>query len=71
MKLHKCNCGKLLKSKQGKRCPVCTRFRSDILKSPRSKTMSEKEIEVLILKRTKEFRKRLSNMKSLSEEEAS
>lgn len=62
MALNKCKCGKLLKSKQGERCPVCTRFRSDILQSARSKSMTEKEIEFLTVERTILFRKRMSEM---------
>lgn len=62
MSLNICKCGKLLKSSFGERCPVCTRFRSDILQSVRSKLMTKEEIESLTLKKTKLFRKRMSEM---------
>ena len=66
MKVNKCKCGKLLKTKVGERCSVCTRFRSDILQSPRSKLMTEKEIESLTLERTMSFRKKMDDRKNLA-----
>jgi len=62
MGINRCKCGKLLKMRNSKRCPVCTRYHTDIIRTNVSKTMTEDEIEALVLERTKKFRRKLSDM---------
>ena len=62
MVINTCKCGKPLKNRNGKRCTVCVRYYTDIIRTDVGKAMSENELEALVLKRTRAFRKRLVNM---------
>ena len=54
-----CKCGKPFKYKNSKRCHICARFYHELTKTKMSKNMSEDEMEALILKKTRAFRKSL------------
>ena len=62
MTINTCKCGKPFKYKNSKRCHVCARFYHELSKTKMSKSMSKDEMEALVLKKTREFRKRLVNM---------
>lgn len=61
---NKCKCGKVMRTKKSKRCPACSHHLRLILKSVDGKSMSEQEIEVYVLERTKKFRNNLPNLEN-------
>ena len=60
--LNKCKCGRVIKKRFAAKCPTCAQYYREIKKTVQGKTMTENQVEVLTLKKTRLFRKRMNKM---------
>ena len=60
--LNKCKCGRAINNSFAAKCPTCAQYYREIKKTVCGKTMTENEVEVLTLEKTRLFRKRMNKM---------
>lgn len=60
--LNKCKCGRVINNSFAAKCSTCAQYYREIKKTVHGKTMTENEVEVLTLEKTRLFRRKMNRM---------